>query len=90
MNLTIFATSTFKKELKKAKKQHKNIELLQKIIISLQTGKQLSEKYKDHQLSGNYRKYRECHIESDWLLMYRIENYELQLARVGSHSELFG
>ena len=46
--------------------------------------------YKDHQLSGNYKHYRECHIEPDWLLMYKIENYELQLARVGSHSELFG
>ncbi len=90
MALSIFATNTFKNDLKKAKKQNKNIQSLQGVIEKLQTGQPLSEKYRDHQLTGNYKVYRECHIESDWLLMYKIENYELLLIRVGTHSELFG
>lgn len=88
--LSIFVSSTCKKDFKKAAKQNKNMRELETVLSILQKGDRLPEKYRDHQLAGNYRKYRECHVESDWLLMYRIENYELQLARLGSHSELFG
>ncbi len=89
MLLTIFVSSTFKKDLKKAKKQHRNLSNLEKVIQLLQTGKKLPLKYKDHQLTHNYKSYRECHVEPNWLLMYRIENYELQLARIGTHTDLF-
>ena len=88
--LEIFISNTCKKDLKKAKKQNKNFEKFEKVLTLLQSGERLPEKYKDHQLTGNYKDYRECHIEPDCLLMYKIENYQLQLARVGSHSELFG
>ena len=50
-----------------------------------------TEEYCDHQLSGNWKGYRECHIEPDWLLIYRIENdiLVLTLSRTGTHSDLF-
>jgi len=50
----------------------------------------LEEKYRDHPLTGNWRGYRDCHIQPDWLLIYRIADVELQLIRTGSHAELFG
>ena len=52
---------------------------------------QLPEQYKDHNLSGNYKGYRECHIEPDWLLIYKIENdiITLTLVHIGTHSDLF-
>jgi mRNA interferase YafQ len=51
--------------------------------------KELTEKYRDHLLCGNYKGYRECHIKPDVLLVYRIEGSHLHLARIASHAELF-
>ena len=84
-------TSKFKKDVKLLKKQGKNIEKLYEIINILAYGEELDAKYRDHNLIGNYKGYRECHIESDWLLIYKImENILiLTLSRTGSHSELF-
>jgi len=70
-------------------KRSKAIELLDKLIIKLFNEEKLEVKYKDHQLMGIYRDSRECHVEPDWLLIYRIENDELILERTGSHSDLF-
>ena len=84
-------TSKFKKDVKLLKKQGKNIEKLYEIINILACGEGLDAKYRDHNLIGNYKGYRECHIESDWLLIYKImENILiLTLSRTGTHSELF-
>ncbi|MCR5636741.1 MAG: type II toxin-antitoxin system YafQ family toxin [Clostridiales bacterium] len=91
MKYEIRFTSQFKKDIKLAKKQGKNIDKLFDIISVLADGKSLDEKYRDHDLSGNYKGCRECHIEPDWLLIYEINNdiLILILNRVGSHSELF-
>ena len=77
-------TSQFKKDLKLAKKQNKDLGKLFEVIDIL-------AKYKDHSLTGNYRGTRECHIEPDWLLIYEIRGDVLVLMhyRLGSHSELF-
>ena len=84
-------TSKFKKDIKLLKKQGKNIEKLYEIINILASGEELDAKYRDHNLIGNYKGYRECHIEPDWLLIYKVmENILiLTLSRTGSHSELF-
>ena len=84
-------TSKFKKDIKLLKKQGKNIEKLYEIINILACGEELDVKYRDHNLIGNYKGYRECHIEPDWLLIYKVmENILiLTLSRTGSHSELF-
>ena len=91
MNLDIVITNSCKKDIKRANKQGKDINLLFDIVDQLSEGKTLDPKYKDHKLSGNYEGKRECHIESDFLLIYQINEKQLilYLVRVGSHSELF-
>jgi len=59
------------------------------VIDTLLEGKQLSQEYKDHKLKGRLGRYRECHLEPDWLLMYQVTTDWLILVRLGSHSELF-
>ncbi|MDO5329499.1 MAG: type II toxin-antitoxin system YafQ family toxin [Coriobacteriia bacterium] len=88
--LDIIFTSQFKKDLKKAKRQGRNIDLLYDVINKLANEKQLNKKFRDHALSGKYEGYRDCHIEFDWVLVYKIESSELVLllARIGSHSEV--
>ena len=66
------------------------MELLQKIIDTLRIPDTLPIKNKDHNLIGNYCGYRECHIESDWLLIYKQTDTELMLDRTGTHADLFG
>ena len=84
-------TGQFKKELKLAKKQGKDINKLFKIVDILAQKKVLDIKYKDHALISNYKGFRECRIEPDWLLIYKYydEILVLSLSRLGSHSELF-
>lgn len=85
-------TSQFKKDYKTAMKRHFDIKLLDDVIRKLANGEQLPDKNKDHALTGNWLKHRECHIQPDWLLVYRIENdlLVLVLSRTGTHSDLFG
>jgi len=85
----IFRTSSFKKDYKKLNTKEK--ELLKTVITKLVNGEELEEKYKDHNLIGNYLGCRECHIKPDLLLIYRFDDdiLELALVRVGSHSKLF-
>ena len=84
-------TSQFKKDYKLAMKRNLNTGLLKEIVELLANGKELPEKYRDHNLTGNWKGHRECHIQSDWLLIYKIENdvLVLTLARTGTHSDLF-
>lgn len=68
------------------------MELLKNIVIALANGEKLSAENRDHELKGDYMGYRECHIQPDWLLVYKIDNdiLVLTLAQTGSHSDLFG
>lgn len=90
---TIKRSNIFKKQYKKILKQGKNISKMEKVIEILASGEQLEEKYQDHNLNDNklYRGCRECHIEPNWLLVYKIVNDELllYLVETGSHSDLF-
>lgn len=79
----------FKKDIEKVSKQKKNITLLYTVLNILQNKLPLEQKYKDHQLQGKLKNYRDLHIEPDWLLLYRVEESILFLYRTGSHSELF-
>ena len=91
MKYEVKFTTQFKKDLKLAKKQNKDIEKLFAVVELLANGEKLDFKYKDHDLSGNYKGTRKCHIEPDWLLVYEYQNdvLVLMLYRLGSHSELF-
>ena len=89
--LTIKYDTMFKKDFKKIKKRGYDISRLEKIVELLANEVPLPEQFKDHNLSGNYNGFRECHIAPDWLLIYQVNNNELVLvlSRTGSHSDLF-
>ncbi len=85
-----FYTKQFKKDVKKIKKSGKSdIDKLIEITEKLINEEKLEPKHKDHILTGNYVDHRECHIEPDWLLIYKIIDKEIFFTRTGSHSELF-
>ena len=89
--LEIVPSNQFRKDLKLAKRRGLNLQNLREVINSLAAQKTLDNKYRDHGLSGEYSGFRECHVEPDWLLVYRINEdaLELFLFRTGSHSDLF-
>lgn len=70
-------------------KRGKDLGKLRELLGLLITGNELPASYKDHPLKGDWKGYRDAHIEPDWLLIYRVADDELQLARTGSHSDLF-
>ncbi len=86
----ISRTNRFKKDVKKMKKRGKSFDVFKQVIQKLAQGESLEERFRDHKLTGNYVGTRECHIESDWLLIYEIHDDELILIRTGTHSDLFG
>lgn len=89
--LTIKYHTLFKKDFKRIKKHGYDISRLEKIVELLANEVPLPEQFKDHNLSGNYNGFRECHIAPAWLLIYQVNNNELVLvlSRTGSHSDLF-
>lgn len=89
--LTIKYHTLFKKDFKRIKKRGYDISRLEKVIELLANEVPLPEQFKDHNLTGNYNGFRECHIAPDWLLVYQVNNNELVLvlSRTGSHSDLF-
>ena len=91
---TIERSSNFKRDYKReAKGQHRNTldDNLSPVLAALANDQQLEPRYRDHDLSGDWAGYRECHVKPDLLLIYRKSGDDLlRLARLGSHSELFG
>ena len=89
--LKVVASVKFKKDLKLAIKRGYNMTLMDEVVTSLSNGEILPPKYRDHDLSGDYKGCRECHITPDWLLIYEIIEDELvlYLTRTGTHSDLF-
>ena len=89
--LDIYYQKGFKKDFAKALKRGCNPELFKEVLELLVHEEPLPKKYHDHSLVGNYRSYRECHIQPDWLLIYKIDGGKLllTLARTGTHSDLF-
>ena len=89
--LKVQYTSRFKKDYKLIKKRKYDIQKLKNVISILCNCVCLPQKFKDHELSGDYKGFRECHIEPDWLLIYKIsdDTLILTLTRTGTHSDLF-
>ena len=89
--LDIVLSNRFKKDLKLAKKRGYDLQLLNEVVDKLANKEVLPLKNRDHELSGDYAGFRECHIQPDWLLVYRIDDDELYLflARTGTHADLF-
>ena len=89
--LKIVVSNQFKKDLKLAAKRGMKIEKLRDVVNALAREETLADKFRDHGLTGEYRGFRECHVEPDWLLIYRVSGGELELFlfRTGTHADLF-
>ena len=87
--LEVKLTSKFKKDYKLLKKRKKDLELLKEVVKKIAMQEPLDEKYRDHELVGKYKGFRECHVQPDWLLVYLLKELTLTLTRTGSHSDLF-
>ena len=92
MKYEIARTTQFKKDYKSAKKRGLDLDLLKEAVTKLANGETLPPEYHDHGLNCNWSGFRECHIQPDWLLIYRIDNnvLVLTLTRTGTHSDIFG
>ena len=88
--LKIEYSTQFKKDFKKiAKRPIPDVVEVGHVITQLQLGEELPEKYLDHSLSGNWKNYRDCHVKPDLLLIYKVDDTSLKLARIGTHAECF-
>jgi mRNA interferase YafQ len=86
----IIRSTAFKKDVKRAEKRGKDMVKLKAMILLLLDDKPLEPRHRDHPLKGDWVGYRDLHVEPDWLLLYRMTETELMLARTGTHSDLFG
>lgn len=87
--MRITQTNQFKKDLKRQQKRGKNPQKLKEIIGLLVTGTTLPAKNREHALTGDWIGWRDCHVEPDWLLIYKVSHDELLLGRTGTHADLF-
>ena len=88
--MPILVPSTrFRKDVKRVKRRGKDMAKLRRVLTLLTQGVALPREYRDHALRGNWNGFRDLHLEPDWLLLYRIEGDEVQLARTGTHLDLF-
>ncbi len=89
--LRIVLSNRFRKDLKLARKRGLDLDPLRAVVNALANGETLGSRYRDHDLAGEHAGFRECHVRPDWLLVYRVEQEELELFlfRTGTHSDLF-
>jgi mRNA interferase YafQ len=85
----VIRTSQFKRDVKLAERRGKDMAKLRELILLLVEEKPLPSPYRDHALGGNWKHHRDCHIEPDWLLLYKIDGNDLYLVRTGTHTDLF-
>lgn len=82
-------TMRFQKDVQLAEKRGKDIETMKMVTTLLLEGKAPGAKYRDHKLHGEYEDCRECHIQPDWLIIYRIVGNTIHFLRTGTHADLF-
>lgn len=87
--LALVQSTRFRRDVKRATKRGKNMAKLRDVLTLLAQQDELPLEYRDHALQGDWRGFRDLHIEPDWLLLYRVAGDEVQLARTGTHSDLF-
>nr|WP_210348786.1 type II toxin-antitoxin system YafQ family toxin [Aurantimonas marina] len=87
--MTPVRSSQFRRDVKRVDKRGKDLFKLRDLLGLLLAGKDLPTRYQDHPLKGEWKSYRDAHLEADWLLIYRVVGDELQLARTGTHADLF-
>ncbi len=87
--MRVVQPSSFRKDIKKQKKRGKDLDKLKVVVDLLIAGETLPARFVDHSLTGNWSGWRDCHIEPDWILIYKITPDTLTLGRTGSHADLF-
>ena len=90
MALVLLTTTAFEKDLRRVEKQGKDLDKLEEVVDLLQTRQPLPPRCRPHPLRGAWFGHWDCHVQPDWLLLYRLTEAELILVRTGSHAELFG
>ena len=86
--LTTRPGAEFKRDLKRLKKRGKDMEKLRAVLETLCAHGQLDPSHRDHALSGEWKGWRDCHVEPDWVLIYRAKDGRLELGRTGTHADL--
>jgi len=87
---TLRLATAFSRDLKRIERRNYNRALLENVVDALRAGEQLPKARRDHPLKGEWKGWRECHIQPDWLLIYKATDAEVLLARTGTHADLFG
>ena len=87
--MIVAQTGQFKKDVERQRKRGKDLEKLMEVIEKLIAGGPLPPKLREHPLTGNWDGWRDCHVEPDWLLIYKLTSDRLILGRTGSHADLF-
>ncbi len=82
-------SSRFRRDLRRMRRRGKDLSKLYGVVETLAPGEELDERHRPHPLMGNWRPFWDCHIEADWLLIYRVQDDFVELYRTGSHSALF-
>jgi mRNA interferase YafQ len=89
MSLVPVYTKQFEKDLKRCQRRNKRMEKFKLVAETLIAGDELDSIHRDHKLIGNFVGRRECHLESDWLLIYKLEEERIIFERMGTHADLF-
>lgn len=82
-------TSAFKADVKRQQRCGKDMNKLKTLITLLVNEQEIPAEYEDHPLQGNWRGYRDAHMEGDWILIYRVDGEDLRLARTGTQQDIF-
>jgi mRNA interferase YafQ len=82
-------TTQFERDLRLLQRRGKDTSKLRQVLTALINEEPLAERHRDHPLRGNFRDRRECHVEPDWLLIYKLNDAEIIFERTGTHSDLF-
>jgi mRNA interferase YafQ len=86
----VVTTKAFERDVKRLRKRREDMERLRAVVETLRLGRPLEPRHRDHPLTGVWQGFRDCHIGPDWLLIYRLDEEAVYLARTGTHSGLFG
>jgi mRNA interferase YafQ len=90
MVLALRTTTAFERDLRRVGRQGKDLDKLQTIVDRLQAQEPLPARCHPHPLRGNWAGFWDCHVEPDWVLLYKVTDEALVLVRTGSHAALFG
>jgi mRNA interferase YafQ len=87
--LAVRQASAFRRDVRRLGRRGADLTKLESVVALLAAKTPLEPRHRDHPLSGDWKSFRDCHVEPDWILIYKVEQNELQLARTGSHADLF-